>query len=99
MRKILLLNSVLLITLFSNCGGGPDLRNTVLAAEAMERAKAANAPLYAPREYKIAEDLFNTMNKELEQKLYKDANNTALLVIDAANLAIRNARLLKSTEK
>ena len=99
MKKILLLSSVLLITLISNCGGGPDLRNTVLAAEAMERARAIEAPIYAPEEYKIAKDLFDQMNDELDKELYKEANNTALLVIDAANIAIKAARLAKSMEK
>ncbi len=99
MRKILLLSSVLLITLISNCGGGPDLRNTILAAEAMERARVAEAPIYAPEEYKIAKDLFDKMNDELDNEQYEDANNTALLVIDAANRAIQAARLAKSTEK
>ena len=99
MRKTLLLSSVLLITLISNCGGGPDLRNTVLAAEAMERAKAAEADIYAPVEYKVAKDLFDQMNDELDKEEYEDANSTALLVIDAANRAIRAARLAKSMEK
>jgi len=99
MKNILLLSSVLLITLISNCGGGPDLRNTVLAAEAMERARAVEADVYAPDEYQIAKDLFDTMNNELDQGQYEDANNTALLVIEAANRAIRAARLVKSMEK
>ena len=102
MKKILLLSSVLLITLISNCGGSagtPDLRNTVLAAEAMERARVAEAPIYAPVEYKVAKDLFDQMNDELDKEQYEDANDTALLVIDAANKAIRAARLAKSMEK
>ena len=104
MKKILLLNSVLLITLISGCSGSggsvaPDLRNTVLAAEAMERARAAEAPVFAPKEYKMAQDLFDVMNDELDQERYEDANNTALLVIDAANRAIQAARLVKSVEK
>ena len=102
MKKTLLLSSVLLITLISNCGGSagtPDLRNTVLATEAMERARAVEADVYAPEEYKIAKDLFDIMNDELDQEQYEDANNTALLVIDAANRAIRAARLAKSMEK
>lgn len=98
MKKVGLLLIVSFFTVVS-CGGGVDLRNTVLAAEAMEKAREVNAPKLAPKEYRIAARLFDDMNRELDQERYKDANNTALLVIEAANEAIRVARLIKDTEK
>ncbi|MGL4563113.1 MAG: hypothetical protein ACRCVW_04585 [Brevinema sp.] len=73
----------------------PDIRNTVLATEAMERARVAEAPRLAAKEYKIAKRLFDKMNKELENNQPEEANNTALLVIDAANESINVARRKK----
>lgn len=97
MKKIKYVGAVLLtlgILSFTGCKK-PEIRNTVLATEAMERAKAADAPKLAPREYKIAARLYDRMNKELEKGQDTEANNTALLVIDAANEAIRIARRTK----
>jgi len=100
MKTIKILSVMILpIILFINCADKPDLRNTVLAAEAMERAKEAQAPVYAPKEYGIADRLFQRMNDELNKENHKEANETALLVIDAINEAIRVARLVRNAEK
>ncbi|MGL4388707.1 MAG: hypothetical protein ACRCTJ_04885 [Brevinema sp.] len=73
----------------------PDIRNTALATEAMERAKTAEAPKCAPKEYRIASRLYDKMNTELANEQLEEANKTALLVIDAANESINVCRRKK----
>ncbi|MGL4394211.1 MAG: hypothetical protein ACRCS8_03200 [Brevinema sp.] len=89
--KVVLLAIAMLGTFTLTSCKKPDIRNTALATEAMERAKVAEAPTLAPREYRIAARLYDKMNKELADRP-EDANKTALLVIDAANEAIKAAR-------
>ncbi|MGL4366913.1 MAG: DUF4398 domain-containing protein [Brevinemataceae bacterium] len=98
--KIILLLFILSGSVYG-CAKKPDLKNTVLAAEAMQRARDVQAPIRAPKEYKDAEKLFDQMNRFLDEKKYDDANNSAILTIEAANLAIRLSRntIVEATKK
>ncbi|MGL5955110.1 MAG: LysM peptidoglycan-binding domain-containing protein [Brevinema sp.] len=91
--KILSLLSILTIVA---CGGNA-LQPTDLAVQAMERARAAEADIYAPQEYAVAEDLFNQMNTALENGDQNLANQLAQEVVDAANKATDVARKNKAT--
>ncbi len=69
---------------------------TDLAAQAMERAKAVEADIYAQREYNIAVGWFSQMNEALKQENGELANEKARVVIDKANEAIHLARKNKA---
>lgn len=75
------------------------VKPTDLATEAMERARAAQADIYAPSEYKVAGELYQQMNQYLNKNDLKAADNKATEVIDAANKAIKIARQNKATMK
>ncbi|MGL4394210.1 MAG: LysM peptidoglycan-binding domain-containing protein [Brevinema sp.] len=70
---------------------------TDLATQAMERARIAQADVYAPNEYGVAVDLYRQMNDELNKGNMKVADEKATQVIDAANKAIQVARQNKAT--
>lgn len=76
-----------------------NLREVELATEAMERAKKFEADIYAPKEYKVATALYKKMQRELSEESYPEAISTARMVIDAANEAIRVARIVEEIKK
>ncbi|MGL4563112.1 MAG: LysM peptidoglycan-binding domain-containing protein [Brevinema sp.] len=74
-----------------------NIKSTDLATEAMERARIAQADVYAPVEYGIAANLYQQMNEELNKGNMKVADKKAVEVVDAANKAIQIARQNKAT--
>ncbi|MGL4366912.1 MAG: LysM peptidoglycan-binding domain-containing protein [Brevinemataceae bacterium] len=99
MRKIII-NSFLVIMLLSvtsckSTKSGPVDR----AISAMERARQAEAEIYAPKEFAQAQKLFDQMNAELARKDHKTANVTAEKVIAAADEATRIARREKAFQR
>jgi len=99
MKKIKLLTMILCSFLvFTNCAKGVSItKSTDLATEAMERARIAEADIYAPQEYKMAEKLYDQMNEELNLGEEEMALMTAEQVIEVANNATKIARQNKST--
>ncbi|MGL4677059.1 MAG: LysM peptidoglycan-binding domain-containing protein [Brevinema sp.] len=95
MKHIKILSLLSIFTIVA-CGGNT-VQPTDSAVQAMERARAAEAPTYAPQEYSIAEDLFNQMNRALENGDQNLANQLAQEVVDAANKATDVARKNKAT--
>ena len=89
--------SMLALSLFMVVSCKGETKPTDLAVEAMERARAAEAEIYASQEYKIAEDLFNQMNDAIENENNDVVNGLAESVIIAANNATEAARRNKST--
>ncbi|MGL4388706.1 MAG: LysM peptidoglycan-binding domain-containing protein [Brevinema sp.] len=73
------------------------VKSTELATQAMERARAAQADIYAPTEYGVATDLYRQMNDHLNKGNKKAADEKATMVIGAANKAIQVARQNKAT--
>lgn len=86
----------LLCTFLFTVACSKEVQQTDLAAEAMARAKTAEADIYAPRIYQKAERLFDKMNNVLEADNISEANNLATKVIDVANNATRIARKNKA---
>ncbi|MGL5955111.1 MAG: LysM peptidoglycan-binding domain-containing protein [Brevinema sp.] len=84
-----------LIVLFVACGQ-QNIQHTEAAVQAMERARVAEAPIYAYQEYSIAENLFNQMNRALETNNIDLANQVAISVVEAANKATDTARRNKA---
>ncbi len=95
MKSFKILSMLVLISLVS-CGK-KDIKATDLAAQAMERARAAEADIYAPQEYAVADNFFQQMQEAMDTNDLVEANNKALLVVDAANVAIKIARQNKAT--
>lgn len=93
-----LLKILPLLTLFTiaSCGD-KGVKATDLAVQAMERARVAEADVYAPKEYQIAENLFQEMNDAIEANNKKQANELAIQVVDAANKATEIAKQNKAT--
>ncbi|MGL4677058.1 MAG: LysM peptidoglycan-binding domain-containing protein [Brevinema sp.] len=90
MKKI-----ALLVLLLASCGK-QNIQLTDEAVQAMERARAAEAPTYAKKEYTIADKLFNQMNVALEVDNIDLANQIAPSVVEAANKATEVARKNKA---
>lgn len=92
----MLKKSLTILSLFAIVSCGSSVQLTDLAAQAMERAKAAEADVYAPKEYKIASGWFTKMNNALANDNSELANEHARIVIDKANEAINIARKNKA---
>lgn len=81
--------AVLVLVSFASCGKP---KNTEMAAQAMERARAAEAPKYAPAEFSKADALYKKMNEALNVKNNKEASSYADQTVSAANEATARAR-------
>ena len=77
------------------CGGA---RDTEQATQAMERARAAEAPRYAPQEFQAAADLYRQMTAAVENKQKKQATEYAKKTVTAANEAAARARENKANQ-
>lgn len=78
---------------------GRATKPTDLAVQAMERARAAEAPTYAPDEFAAAENLYRAMRLAMENGQDREANTLAQEVIDRANEAARKARENKAKQQ
>ena len=96
MRSLKILSILVLVSLIS-CGKQEDVKATDMAVQAMERARAAEADIYAPQEYNIADNLFQQMQEAMAAGDLTKANELASSVIDAANRATEIARQNKAT--
>ena len=95
MRSLKILSMLVLVSLIS-CGKA-DVKATDMAVQAMERARAAEADIYAPQEYMLADNLFQQMQEAMDAGDLTKANEIAVSVIDAANRATEIARQNKAT--
>ena len=95
MRSLKILSMLVLVSLIS-CGKEA-VKATDMAVQAMERARAAEADIYAPQEYNIADNLFQQMQEAMAAGDLTKANELASSVIDAANRATEIARQNKAT--
>ena len=95
MRSLKILSMLVLVSLIS-CGKA-DVKATDMAVQAMERARAAEADIYAPQEYALADNLFQQMQEAMDAGDLTKANEIAASVIDAANKATEIARQNKAT--
>ena len=95
MRSLKILSMLVLVSLIS-CGKA-DVKATDMAVQAMERARAAEADIYAPQEYILADNLFQQMQEAMDAGDLTKANEIAASVIDAANKATEIARQNKAT--
>ena len=95
MRSLKILSMLVLVSLIS-CGKA-DVKATDMAVQAMERARAAEADIYAPQEYMLADNLFQQMQEAMDAGDLTKANEIAASVIDAANKATEIARQNKAT--
>ena len=96
MRSLKILSILVLVSLIS-CGKQEDVKATDMAVQAMERARAAEADIYAPQEYTLADNLFQQMQEAMDADDLTKANEIAVSVIDAANRATEIARQNKAT--
>ncbi len=62
------------------------------AEAAMAAARESEAGLYAPEEFKSAEELLVRVRSEMEDGAYRDAENSARKCIESADIAISVAR-------
>ncbi len=87
-RKLLfLLVAVILGVMFaSGCQKRPD-KEIAEAEKALEAAKEAGAPQYAPKEFKSAEDMMAETYKLVDAKKYKDAREAAITTKELADVA------------
>lgn len=95
--KLLKMLPIILGLLVSTSCGEPKVQPTDLAVQAMERARAAEAPTYAPIEYTSADELFTQMNDAIAAGDNDTANTLADQVVEAANLATDIAKQNKAT--
>ena len=95
MRSLKILSMLVLVSLIS-CGKEA-VKATDMAVQAMERARAAEADIYAPQEYTLADNLFQQMQEAMDADDLTKANEIAVSVIDAANRATEIARQNKAT--
>ena len=95
MRSLKILSMLVLVSLVS-CGKEA-VKATDMAVQAMERARAAEADIYAPQEYALADNLFQQMQEAMDAGDLTKANEIAASVIDAANKATEIARQNKAT--
>ena len=95
MRSLKILSMLVLVSLIS-CGKA-DVKTTDMAVQAMERARAAEADIYAPQEYSVAADLFQQMQEAMDAGDLTKADEIATAVIEAANKATEIARQNKAT--
>ena len=95
MRSLKILSMLVLVSLIS-CGKA-DVKTTDMAVQAMERARAAEADIYAPQEYSVANDLFQQMQEAMDAGDLTKADEIATAVIEAANKATEIARQNKAT--
>ncbi|SFB71175.1 LysM domain-containing protein [Brevinema andersonii] len=97
MKKLTITYLCLILFGAVSCARGA--KPTDLAVQAMERARAAEAPTYAPDEFGTAENLYRAMRLAMENGQDKEANKLAEEVIDAANEAARKARENKAKQQ
>ncbi|MGL5722137.1 MAG: LysM peptidoglycan-binding domain-containing protein [Brevinema sp.] len=83
------------LVVLSACGGA---RDTEKAAQAMERARAAEAPRYASQEFQKAADLYRQMTAAVDSNQKKQATEYAKQTVTAANEAAARARENKANE-
>lgn len=95
MRSLKILSMLVLVSLIS-CGKA-DVKATDMAVQAMERARAAEADIYAPQKYDIANSLFQQMQEAMDAGNLIEANDIATSVIETANRATEIARQNKAT--
>jgi len=80
--------SVLLLIAYSGCASRPD-EQYKLAAEAMNKAIAEQAEMYAPSDWKSAKEIWDQAQSQLAQENYSSA---------AASLTTAKARFLKASD-
>lgn len=97
MKKLTITYLCLILFGAVSCARGA--KPTDLAVQAMERARAAEAPTYAPDEFGTAENLYRAMRLAMENGQDKEANKLAQEVIDTANEAARKARENKAKQQ
>lgn len=95
LMRILTKISLLTLAFVVSCGN--DTKVTDDAVLAMERARAAEADIYAPTEYGIANNIFNDMKEAMDSGDKDLAAELGQSVIDAANKSIEVARQNKAT--
>ena len=87
---------VLFAGLLMGCGG--KAKKSITEAEtAIGEAKTAEAPQYAPDEFKSAEDNLALAKDQLDKSKYKDSQASAITARDQANLAKDRALERKKT--
>lgn len=97
MKKLTITYLCLILFGAVSCARGA--KPTDLAVQAMERARAAEAPTYAPDEFAAAENLYRAMRLAMENGQDREANTLAQEVIDTANEAARKARENKAKQQ
>lgn len=97
MKKLTI--TCLCLIFFGAVGCARGAKPTDLAVQAMERARAAEAPTYAPDEFAAAENLYRAMRLAMENGQDREANTLAQEVIDSANEAARKARENKAKQQ
>lgn len=97
MKKLTI--TCLCLIFFGAVGCARGAKPTDLAVQAMERARAAEAPTYAPDEFAAAENLYRAMRLAMENGQDREANTLAQEVIDTANEAARKARENKAKQQ
>lgn len=95
MKKRSLCSLLFILFVLTGCG---DAKKVDLAVKSMERARAASAELYAPKEFKLAQDAFKKMNAQLGKGNKSDAGKLADTVVEKANKATEIARKNHATD-
>ncbi len=93
---ILFLSPGIALMLSLNCVKRPDAEINA-AKDALNAAKEAEAPKYAPDEYQSAEEMLNKAIAQVEENKYKEAKASAISAKERADLARELA--LKRKEK
>ncbi len=93
--KYMKILSLIILLAVSSCR--KEAKDTDLAVQAMERARAAEAEVYAATEYMIAVLFFVEMNQALDNRDNDSATAHAQSTVTAANTAAGAARQNKST--
>lgn len=88
-------STILLLT--TNCVKRPEAEINA-AKDALKAAKEAEAPKYAPDEYKSAEEMLNKAIAEVEENKYKEAKASAISAKERADLAKELALKRKAEE-
>ena len=83
---VMVLVSLFFIVFAGSCQKRPD-KEIAAAEKALEAAKDAGAPEYAPREFKSAEDMMAETYKLVDAKKYKDARESAITTKELADVA------------
>ncbi|MDD5222654.1 MAG: peptidoglycan-associated lipoprotein Pal [bacterium] len=77
----------------------PPIREIATAEAALESARQAEAPVYAPETFKSAESMLDQAKNEMKAKEYDPARNSALKSQEFSNRAIDEARKNKAIEE